>query len=264
MPWLLGSLFSIAVIYAGICLFFYVFQERFIFLRFRTARHHRYRFPRCKELWVERDGAHLHALHFSCDRPKGVVLYFHGHSGSLKRWGKKAARFTQLGYEVLMPDPRGYGKSRGPISEAALITDAVAWFDQVRVLAEGRPVVVYGRSLGCALAVPLAAQRQPAKLLLETPFADMAEVMWSHLPFLPYRWLLRYPFRNDVSIREVHCPVYIFHGRRDLVVPYASALRLYAAVPGHVQRELLTFPKGHHSDLYKFEEFRQAVRKLLV
>lgn len=253
-----------AMIYACTCAIFYIFQERLIFLRFRTARHHRYRFTRHKEMWIERDGARLHALHFSCDAPKGTVLYFHGHSGSLKRWGKKAVRFTQLGYDVLMPDPRGYGKSRGPISEAALIADAVAWFDQLRVVTRAPRIVVYGRSLGAALAVPLAAQRQPALLLLETPFANLGEVMRSYFPVLPYQWLLRYPFRNDEAIKAVQCPVYIFHGRRDMVVPYASALRLYAAVPANVQRELYTFPKGHHNDLYKFEDFRNAVRQLIT
>src|SRR5436190_10922828 len=109
--------------YLGVVLFYYVLQERFIFLRIRTRQGHQYTY---KTPFEERritapDGARLHALYFKADKPRGVVLYFHGNAGSLRRWGRFAPRFTTLGYEVLMPDPRGYGKSRGDLSEAALI-----------------------------------------------------------------------------------------------------------------------------------------------
>ncbi len=264
--WLQIALGTLALAYTSLCLFYYVFQERFIFVRFRTRRSHTYRFEEpCTEVWLDRpDGARLHALRFHSANTSGTVLYFHGNTGNLKRWGRRAARFTQLGYDVLMPDPRGYGKSKGRTSEAALIGDAIAWYDHVRTGSPGSAVILYGCSLGCALAIPVAAERQPRSLLLETPFANLTDVARSYLPILPYRWLLRYPFRNDVAIQRVNCPVYIFHGKRDHVVPYASALRLYAAVPSNVQRQLFTFPRGEHHDLYRFEEFKQVLRKLLT
>ena len=265
MPWLLGVLMIAVLGYLCLALFYYLFQERFIFIRFRTRLDHAYRFnaPHVEQ-WMDRpDGARLHALLFPVAKPRGVVLFFHGHSGSLRRWGKYATRFTELGYAVLMPDPRGYGKSRGKSSEAALIADALAWYDHLRKDWQEADIVPYGRSLGSAFAVPVAAQRSPRLLILETPFASMIDAARFYLPILPYKLLLRYPFHNDEVIRQVRCPVYIFHGKRDQVVPYSSALRLYAAVPSTVQRELFTFKKGHHSDLHRFARFRNTLRRIL-
>ena len=266
MVWVAGVLAVVALLYLGLALVFVVLQERFIFIRFRTAERYRFHFPGAhSEEWLSRpDGARLHALAFPAATPKGTVLYFHGNTGTVKRWGKQAARFTALGYNVLMPDPRGYGKSHGRLSEKELINDAVAWFDRLREQAGAMPVVVYGRSMGSGLAVPVAAQREARLLLLETPFNNLIDVVWWHLPMLPYRWLLRYPFRNDVAVRGVTCPVYVFHGKHDGTVPLSSALKLYAAIPATLTREAFIFPKGHHNDLYNFPLFREQLRRLLA
>ncbi len=265
MWWIWSALGIILLAYAGLCLFYYVFQERFIFIRLRTRRSYRYLFAAPhRELWLERpDGARLHALYFPAENERGTLLYFHGNTGNLKRWGRRAERFTRLGYNVLMPDPRGYGKSNGRTSEAALMADAVAWYDQATATTTATRMVVYGCSLGCALAIPVAAQREPALLLLEAPFANLTDVARSYLPILPYGLLLRYPFQNDRTIPGVRCPTYLFHGRRDQVVPYTSGLKLYAAIPANVPRELFTFPRGAHHDLYRFARFRHAMERLL-
>ncbi|MBK9176719.1 MAG: alpha/beta fold hydrolase [Flavobacteriales bacterium] len=265
MPWVLSVLAIVALGYGGLCLFYYLFQERLIFIGFRKSDRFQYRFalPH-EEEWIERpDGARLHAVLFPAPERRGLLLYFHGHHGSVQRWGRFADRFVDLGYDVLMPDPRGYGKSRGRRSEEALIEDALAWYDHALRLAGAAPVL-YGRSLGSALAVPVASQRQTRLLLLETPFANLIDVAWHYLPLLPYRWLLRYTFRNDHSIRKVNCPVHVFHGHRDQVVPYASALRLYAAIPPEVPREMHDFPKGGHNNLHRFPQFKLAQARVLA
>lgn len=265
MPLVLTILLLFLSGYALLCLFYQVFQERFIFIRFRMGRRYRFRFRHAyrEHFITASDGARLHALYFPAKSPKGVVLYFHGNTGSLRRWGKLAPRFTRMGYDVLMPDHRGYGKSRGRLSEDALHDDALRWYHHLCERWPEEKVVLYGRSLGSGLATPLAAARSPRMLVLETPFADLYDVARSYLPILPYRWLLRYPFRNDVAIRNVRCPVYIFHGKRDTVVPYSSALKLYSCIPATVKREMFSFPEGHHSDLYHFPEFRRALRTIL-
>lgn len=265
MTWLFGALAFAALCYATLCLLYWLFQERFIFLRYDLALRYRFRFGgRYTECWLDRpDGARLHALWFKAREPKGVVLYFHGHSGNLKRWGRQAARFVALGHDVLMPDPRGYGKSTGRLSEAAVLADAVAWFDWLADQVGQKNITLYGRSLGSAFATPVAAQREPRMLLLETPFNNLIDVSWSQVPLIPYRWLIRYPFRNDVAIRSVSCPVRIFHGTRDNVVPLACALKLYAEVPPHVDREAMVIQGARHNDLYRFQQFKEALRGLL-
>lgn len=252
--------------YSGICLFYWAFQEKFIFVRFPLPERFKFSFKQpFEELRMERpDGAELHALHFTVPKPLGAVLYLHGNTGSLRRWGKRAPRFTTLKHAVLMPDYRGYGKSTGRISEAALHADALAWFDRMAELYGERNVVIYGRSLGSGMAVPVAAARSPRTLILESPFANFLDVARHYLAILPYRWLLKYRFGSDAAMKRVTCPVFIFHGKRDPLVPYSSALRLYASIPVDVHRELITFEKGYHSDLAGYPRFRKKLRTILA
>lgn len=263
---ILSALGLLLLVYMGVCLFYWLFQEKFIFVRFPLPDRFTFNFPQpYEELRMERpDGARLHALHFTVPDPEGAVLYLHGNTGSLKRWGKRAPRFTTLHHAVLMPDYRGYGKSTGKISEAALHADARAWFDRLAGQYGEANVVIYGRSLGSGMAVPLAAARSPRTLILESPFADLLDVARHYLAILPYRWLLKYQFRSDEAIKNVKCPVFIFHGKRDPLVPYSSALRLYAAIPTDVHRELITFAKGYHSDLAGYARFRRKLRSILA
>lgn len=265
MHFLLAALLFLLAAYVGLCAFYWLFQERFIFIRFPLADRYRFRFRfPFKEHWITAgDGSRLHALHFKSNEARGLVLYFHGNTGTLRRWGKRAPFFTAMGFDVLMPDPRGYGKSKGRLSEEALLADAKAWYRYACSMMPEACVVVYGRSLGSAMAVPVAAENAPAALLLETPFADLYEVARHYLAILPYGLLLRYRFRNDRAIRRVRCPVHVFHGKRDTLVPYASALRLYASIPSEVPRAMHSFKSGGHSDLARFPRFRNAVRQAL-
>jgi fermentation-respiration switch protein FrsA (DUF1100 family) len=262
---ILSVLGLLAAVYALLCLFYFLVQERFIFVRFRLSRDHRFNFPgEFTERWLKvEDGAELHALHFKAKDAKGAVLYFHGNSGSLRRWGRRAPRFTSLGWDVLLCDYRGYGKSRGRLSEEALHDDAQRWYDLLLQDWPQQKIVVFGRSLGSGMAVPVAAANRPAALILESPFCELADAASHYLPILPYHLLLRYAFRNDRAIKRVTCPVTIFHGRRDNVVPFTSALKLYAAIPPEVPRELVAFSRGHHSDLYRFPRFRAKMRAAL-
>ena len=123
---------------------------------------------------------------------------------------------------------------------------------------------MYGRSLGSGMAVPVAAANHPRALVLESPFANLYDAARHQFYLLPYRLLLRYAFRNDKAIRRVTCPVHIFHGKRDPIVPYESALRLYAAVPDTVRREMLTFGRGLHSDLWRFKRFQRKMERILL
>lgn len=264
-PLLLWTAFAAAVLYVLICVAYWALQERFIFVRFRLRPDHVFRFALpFEEVFLEpHPGINLHALWFRVTDPRGTVLYFHGNTGSLRRWGHRAAPFTERGWNVLMVDYRGYGKSRGPLNEAALHADAARWYAWLKEREPEERIVVYGRSLGSGFAVPVAAANHPRMLLLESPFANLFDPARHQFFLLPYRWLLRYHFRNDKAIRRVHCPVYIFHGLRDPVVPYASALRLYSRIPSHVVREMITLPRGYHSDLARFGRFGRGLSRLL-
>jgi fermentation-respiration switch protein FrsA (DUF1100 family) len=259
------ALLLLVVLYAGVCFVYWWVQERFIFVRFRLSRGYRFRFkdPFEEVFLTHEEGVELHALRFTAKEAWGTVLYFHGNAGSLRRWGKQAQRFTRLGWNVVMMDYRGYGKSRGKLSEEALHADAVLWYAWLKEREPEERIVVYGRSLGSGMAIPVAAANGPRALVLESPFANLYDAARHQFFALPYRWLLRYAFRNDKAIRRITCPVYIFHGKRDPVVPYESALKLYALVPGTVHREMVSFARGFHSDLWRFKRFQRKVARIL-
>ena len=162
-----------------------------------------------------------------------------------------------------MPDYRDYGLSEGKLGAPELQSDAMKWYDFLSQQWKEEDIVIYGRSLGSGMATPVAAERRPRMLVLETPFANLYDVARYYLRILPYRLLLRYPFRNDKAMLRVQCPVYIFHGKRDTVVPYHSALKLYSLVPTTVEREMFTFEKGHHSDLAGFKRFNAQLRRIM-
>jgi fermentation-respiration switch protein FrsA (DUF1100 family) len=262
---LLLVLLAVVAGYTGLLLFYYIFQERFIFIRYPVLLNHKFAFEgEFEEQYITgSDGAALHALYFKARDPIGVILYFHGNSGTLRRWGKHAARFADMGFDVLMPDYRGYGKSKGKITEEGLHADALLWYDHLLASWAEKDIVIYGRSLGSAMATPLAVAHRPRMLILETPFANLIDVARFYLPILPYRLLLRYRFQNDRAMRHIAVPVYIFHGKRDNIVPYTSALKLYSSIPSRVLREMFTFPKAHHNDLVRFPRFKRTLYRIL-
>lgn len=144
-----------------------------------------------------------------------------------------------------------------------LYADAQAVYNKALENYPETKIVVYGRSLGTGLAVKLAADNHPSRLVLETPYLNMIDVGFYHFPFIPIRWLLRFPFRSDHYIPGVRCPIRIFHGTRDRVVPYNSGLKLYELISIEAQHEMVTIPRGRHSDLSAHALFREKMHDFL-
>ncbi len=246
------------IIYGCVCLVYYLIQEKFLFVPIHTDefKRRKIRLP-FEEVIIDtpHEGI-IHGLLFRHTSPKGVVFYLHGNTGSIKRWRYMAEDICKLGFDVFVMDYRGYGDSRGHRSEAILHRDVEVCYEHV--MREVRiPKIIYGRSLGCAFAIRLAAHTTPDKLVLETPFNNMVETARSHLPFLPVQWLLRYRFRSDICIKQVRCPIHIFHGTADLIVPLALADKLYQSAKQQGCNVAMTIiPGGRHSNLWKFRPFR--------
>ena len=102
------------------------FQEKVVFLPVILPHDHTYDFENDFEeyLWDTPFDGKINVLHFRIKNPKGVIAYFHGNADNLHRWGKIAVEFTKFGYDVLVMDYRGYGKSSGPRNEEYLYSDA--------------------------------------------------------------------------------------------------------------------------------------------
>src|SRR3989338_832113 len=173
----------------------------------------------------------LHALHFTKENSRGVVLFFHGRGKSLRYWGKRAQTFLNEGFSVFMIDYRGFGKSiiDIPISESTLLQDGEIAFEWAKKLHPDSPIVIYGYSLGTGVAAHVASKFHSNALLLEAPYFNLIETASYTKPYIPHwmiKLLLKYHIRVDKWIANVDSPVYIFHGKKDTVIPYDQSIKL--------------------------------------
>ncbi|MCG8346148.1 MAG: lysophospholipase [Chloroflexales bacterium] len=255
-------LLAFAFGYVLLCVALYLFQERLIFLPERDGPNTVYNFGLpFSEIFIPVDGAMLHALHFPAPQAKGVVLYLHGNAGSLRTWGMVAPDLVQHGYDVLIVDYRGYGKSSGTISsESQLHRDVDAVYSYLLARYPAEQIVVYGRSLGSGLATRLAAQQPVQMLILESPFHSLADLARRQMPFAP-AFLLKYPLRTYAWIGQVSSPIVMFHGRADEVVPFAASERLQAYATAPVT--FIAIEGGGHNDLARFPAYHAGLAAAL-
>jgi len=251
-----------AVVYLLVLGLLYVFQERLIFLGDALPPNHRFDFAEpFEEVSIPVPGATLNALHFAQRDPRGLVFFIHGNAGNLDGWGRGAAFYRQVGYDLFIFDYRGYGKSTGRIaSEAQLHADVRAAYDAIAPRYGGRPIVVYGRSLGSGLAVRLARDVHPALVVLVTPYTSLEAIARRVYPWAPGA-LLRYPLRADTLIGEVQSPLLILHGTRDALIPIEESRALAARARAPV--ELVAVEGAGHNDLQEFPFYRDALARRL-
>ena len=210
---------------------------------------------------VTEDDERLTALLYRGTRPE-VILYFHGNAGDLSGWQYVAEDFTVLGFNFLIIDYRGYGKSSGTITEAGLYRDGTAAY---RYLIDGGfspdQILVYGRSIGSGVAVEVAS-RYPCKgLILESPFSSLGRLANEKLPFFFPSLYLRYQFDNLKKINEVRSPVIFLHGSADSLIPASHSSKLFNHFQG--KKKMIVVEGGAHNDLHTFTQYSDFVREVL-
>lgn len=257
--WVLGVLLAIYIATLGAL---YFAQESLIFLDEELETNYAFEFNSdFEEINIETtDGAVLNAIHFKVKEPKGIIVYFHGNAGNLSRWGKIAEQYLAYQQNVLIVDYRGYGKSRGKRGSELMYQDALQVYDEAKKWFPENTISVYGRSLGCTFAVYAASKNKPKQLLLETPFYSLNSVVESRYPFLPSKRLMNFQFPTYEFIQEVKCPITIFHGTEDFVVPYQNGKRLHELIPN---AEFITIPEGEHNDLGEYDLYWERIGMLL-
>ena len=195
------------------------------------------------------DGVKLHGWYVPADPERGVALFCHGNAGNISGRLDTLRIFHSLGLSTLIFDYRGYGESEGSPSEEGTRLDALAAWERLtgeRGIPPER-IVLWGRSLGGAVAARLALETRPAALVLEAAFTSIPDVGAERYPFLPVRLLSRYEYATERYAAEAPCPVLVIHSPEDSVVPYSFGRRLYEAAPAP-KRFLEIF--GRHGDGY--------------
>ena len=260
---MLDTLYIILVSYVLFCLLFYLVQH-YIFFRPEILPgnfKYKYVFP-FEELEVDmEDGGRINALYFKVPSSLGVVFYLKGNSRSIKGWGKFAKDFLSNGYDVLMIDYRGFGKSKGRRSQSKLFNDAQFMYKWLSKKYRENQIVLYGRSFGSGIAARVASWNNPGALVLDAPYFSLYHVIKRFLFFIPLRLLLRYDIRTDIYLKVTDCPVHIIHGTRDFLFPIKQSRKLLKLFPEKIN--LYEIEHGGHNDLRSFPSYFDTLYDIL-
>jgi pimeloyl-ACP methyl ester carboxylesterase len=241
----------------------YFFQEKFIFKpeRLKQDFQFKYDIPFKEYFFDIEPGVRINGLHFYREDPQGLILYFHGNTRSIKGWGKYARDFYRYGYDVVLLDYRGFGKSTGKRSEKEMLGDMQFIYNKLSEVYTEHHLIVYGRSMGSGFATKLASENKPRYLILDAPYYNFRRVVERFLPILPVRFVLRYHLRTDKWIRYVNCHTYIIHGTKDWLIPIKHSVELQKINPRKIT--LIRIHGGRHNNLPSFDEYHNFIRDIL-
>lgn len=261
-----GVIIAAVAIYGLGLLLAFILQERLLYFPLKTIG----ATPAAmglafEDVWLEtEDGVRLAGWFVPADNSQRVLLFFHGNGGNISHRLKSLAQFNRLGLNVLIIDYRGYGQSQGKPSEAGTYRDAdAAW----RYLVEQRgyspeQIVIFGRSLGGAVAAELAERQPPGALILESTFTSVPDMAARQFPFFPVRQLSRLQYNTRERLARIDAPVLIIHSPTDEVIPYAHGQALFAAA--RPPKEFLQITGGHNDGfLVSAGVYEPAVRAFI-
>ncbi len=254
---------SIILVLLILCGLFYSFQESLIFFPQKLKTDYKFNFSqKFEERYFEMtDGSKLHSLLFKSDSNNGLVFYLHGNAGSLAGWGNVAIPFVNLGYDVLIPDYRGYGKSEGTItSEKELIDDIKTIYSKLLNEYEKNSIVIVGYSLGTGLAANIASKNNPKLLILKAPYYNFEELRKQYYPFVP-PFLLKYKFETNKYISSVKCRTILFHGDIDSLIPLKHSKLLKKLVINN--SELIILKNQSHNGISNNEMYKSELMNIL-
>ena len=171
-----------------------------------------------------------------------TIVFFHGNAGSLQNRTYKLNHFKDLEVNFLIIAWRGFSGNKGKPNEIGLYEDArsaLRWLKTKGI--HDKSIILYGESLGTAIAVEIAQNKKYAGVILESPFTSMVNMGKKYYPFFPVNFLLKDKFESYKKINKISVPILIMHGQVDKIVPYHMGKKMY---------ELANEPKFFYSQEY--------------
>lgn len=188
------------------------------------------RVPGLEKIWIDSGEGRIEAWYLpgkgrSAAAPGPAVIFAHGNAELIDDWPEVLSGYRRMGVGVLLPEYRGYGRSAGSPSEAALSEDFARFYGLLikRPEVDRERIVFHGRSLGGGVVCALAAVHPPRALVLNSTFTSVAEMARKF--FVP-SFMVSDPFDNQSVVSTLDCPVLILHGRYDEVIPFWHAEQL--------------------------------------
>jgi fermentation-respiration switch protein FrsA (DUF1100 family) len=211
---------------------------------------------------VTEDGVGIHGWFLPVPRSRLTVLVSHGNGGNISHRLTRAALLqSTLDADVLLYDYRGYGQSNGAPDEDGTYRDGRAAYRYLVETKRVRPerLVLFGESLGSAVALELALSERCGAVILESPFTSVRDMARVALPWLPVWPFVRTRYDNLAKVGRLHAPLLVLHGDRDTVVPFEQGQRLFAAAPE--PKRFFRITGADHNDTYTTggEPYRRAL-----
>ena len=204
-----------------------------------------------EDVWFQSaDGATLFGWYVKSSGTPAVLLWCHGNAGNIINRLENLAELHRLGLSVFLFDYRGYGRSRGKPSEEGLYQDALAahaYLTETKQIPPKR-IVIFGRSLGTAVAGEVASRRPAAGLILESAFPSLEALAKAHALGLPAHWLFQARFNLADRLRGIHVPILVVHGGQDDIVPLEMGKQVFETA--HAPKSLYIVAGANHNDLY--------------
>jgi fermentation-respiration switch protein FrsA (DUF1100 family) len=255
-----------ALVYIGFSLLIYVWQPRLLYFPFSQIE----ATPAGVGLefqdvsLVTQDNIKLAAWFVPAEEARGVILFCHGNGGNISHRLDSLLIFYRLGYSVLLFDYRGYGQSEGSPSEQGTYRDGeAAW--QYLIQQKGfaaHEIVLFGRSLGGAVAAHLAGRHGPGGLILESVFTSVPDMAAELYPLLPTRLLSRYHYDTRQALAGVNSPLLVVHSPNDEIIPFEHGRQLYQAA--NPPKSFLEISGDHNSGfITSGNKYRQGLADFL-
>jgi uncharacterized protein len=204
-----------------------------------------------QDVWLTtEDGVRLHGWWVPVEGALGTVLFFHGNAGNISHRLVSLHTFHRLGYNTLIFDYRGYGRSDGSPSEKGTYLDADAAWRHL-VVERGIPpeqVALFGRSMGGAVAAALAEKQAPGAVILESTFTSIPDLGAELYPWLPVRLLARIRYETLERVPRITAPLLVVHSRDDEVIPFRHGQRIWEAA--REPKQFLEISGGHNDGFF--------------
>lgn len=252
----------IFLVWSAAIIFLWFQQEKLLFHPEPLAPKFKFNFPYTSEIFIDVPGAKLHALYLRQppEKSRGIVLFLHGNFGNLKTWFTSPDFWLDTGFDVLMPDYRGFGKSTGHIeSEAQLNDDVLRMWEYIAANYKHKKIVLYGRSLGTGLAAKLATRAPADLLVLVSPYENMAQMAREYYPWVP-SFALRYPLKTDELLPQIRIPILLLHGNQDKLISIEHSKRLVTLNP---HARLVEIDGASHGDIHHFDTYTNTLKQAL-
>ena len=176
-----------------------------------------------------KDGLNISGWYIPAENEKGVLLFCHGNAGNISHRVDSIKIFNSLNLSVLIFDYRGYGKSEGKPSEFGTYLDAEAAWDYLVNVKRKSPesIILFGRSLGGAVAAELAMTKKSAALIIESCFTSVPDLGKTFYPWLPIKLLSKFKYSTIDKIGSINCPKLIIHSPEDEIISFRHGEMLY-------------------------------------